>query len=128
MLIVVLKTVLLCILYYRNLFKWNLFILVMLKIKRLTDVVGHKVYTDAGDLFGVIEEVNLVDNKVDGWRIVVSRDSSMMGLLGGARGIIVPHQFIKAIGDIILISKAAVPVQQAAGEDLPMDDAGEDIL
>jgi sporulation protein YlmC with PRC-barrel domain len=100
----------------------------MLKIKRLSDVVGHKVYTDAGDLFGVIEEVNLVDNKVDGWRIVVSRESSMMGLLGGARGIIVPHQFIRAIGDIILISKTAVPVTQAASDEVAMDDGSEDLL
>ena len=75
----------------------------MLRIKRLSEVVGRRVYTDAGDLFGLIEEVNLIDNKIDGWRIVVSRDSEMASLLGGARGIIVPHQFIKAIGDVIII-------------------------
>jgi len=39
----------------------------MLKIKRLSEVVGRRVYTDAGDLFGIVEEVNLMDNKVDGW-------------------------------------------------------------
>jgi len=84
----------------------------MLKIKRLSEVVGRKVYADSGDLFGIIEEVNLVDNKIDGWRIVVSRDSGMIEVLGGARGIIVPHQFIKAIGDIVIINKNAVPVRQ----------------
>ncbi|MEM5812622.1 MAG: PRC-barrel domain-containing protein, partial [Candidatus Aenigmatarchaeota archaeon] len=83
----------------------------MLKIKRLSEVVGKRVYTDLGDFFGVVEEVNIVDNKIDGWRIVVSRDSGMYELLGGARGIIVPHQFIKSIGDIILISRNAIPVQ-----------------
>ena len=83
----------------------------MLKIKRLSEVVGKRVYTDAGDLFGVVEEVNLMDNKVDGWRIVVSRESGMVQALGGARGIIVPHQFIKAIGDVLLINKNAVPIQ-----------------
>jgi sporulation protein YlmC with PRC-barrel domain len=84
----------------------------MLKIKRLSDVVGRRVYTDFGDLFGVVEEVNLVDNKIDGWRIVVSRESGMIEVLGGARGIVVPHQFIKAIGDIVIINKNAVPVRQ----------------
>ncbi|NPE27210.1 hypothetical protein HNV12_04380 [Methanococcoides sp. SA1] len=84
----------------------------MLKIKRLSEVVGRRVYTDSGDLFGLIEEVNLVDNKIDGWRIVVSRESGMIEVLGGARGIIVPHQFIKAIGDIIIINRNAVPVRQ----------------
>jgi sporulation protein YlmC with PRC-barrel domain len=88
----------------------------MLKIKRLSDVVGRKVYTDTGDLFGLVEEVNLVDNKIDGWRIVVARESGMMQILGGARGIIVPHQFIKAIGDIMIINRNAVPVQSEEEE------------
>ncbi len=84
----------------------------MLRIKRLSESVGKRVYTDSGDLFGMIEEVNLIDNKIDGWRIVVSRESGMIEVLGGARGIIVPHQFIKAIGDIMIINKNAVPVRQ----------------
>jgi len=84
----------------------------MLRIKRLGEVIGRRVYTDSGDLFGVVEELNLVDNKIDGWRIVVSRESGMLQVLSGARGIIVPHQFIKAIGDVVIINKNAVPVQQ----------------
>ena len=87
----------------------------------MSEVVGRKVYTDSGDLFGVVEEVNLVDNKIDGWRIVVARESGMIQVLGGARGIIVPHQFIKAIGDILIINKNAVPVQ-AEEEDMPLDE------
>jgi sporulation protein YlmC with PRC-barrel domain len=96
----------------------------MLKIKRLTEVVGHQVYTDEGDLFGFIEEVNLIDNKIDGWRIVVSRDSEHATILGGARGIIVPHNFIKAIGDIVLISRNAIPLQRQE-EDFPLDEEAE---
>lgn len=90
-------------------------------MKRMSEVIGRKVYTDAGDLFGLIEEVNLVDNKIDGWRIVVSRDSGLSQVLGGARGIIVPHQFIKAIGDIIIINKNAVPIQMEE-EALPLEE------
>ncbi len=96
----------------------------MLKIKRLSEIVGKKVYTDSGEFFGVIEEVNLVDNRVDGWRMVVARDSSMASVLGGARGIIVPQQFLKAIGDIVLINRNAVPVQQE--EEVSLEE--EDIL
>jgi len=96
----------------------------MLKIKRMSEVVGRKVFTDSGDLFGVVEEINLVDNKIDGWRIVVARESGMMEVLGGARGIIVPHQFIKAIGDIILINRTAVPVRTEE-EDFSLDDEDE---
>jgi len=93
----------------------------------MSEVVGRRVYTDSGDLFGMIEEVNLMDNKVDGWRIVVARESGMIQILGGARGIIVPHQFIKAIGDIIIINKNAVPVQtEDEGDEIPLDD--EDLM
>lgn len=99
------------------------FISSMLKIKRMSDVVGKRVYTDSGDLFGVVEEINILENKIDGWRIVVSRDSGMMSLLGGARGIIVPHQFIKAIGDIVLINKSAVPIQSESDDELPLDES-----
>jgi sporulation protein YlmC with PRC-barrel domain len=94
----------------------------MLKIKKLSEVIGKKVFTDSGDLFGLVEEVNLVDNKIDGWRIVVSRDSGMNAVLGGARGVIVPQQFLRAIGDVIVISKNAVPLKEE-DEELALDDS-----
>ena len=90
----------------------------MLKIKKMSEVVGRKVYTDSGDLFGVVEEINLIDNKIDGWRIVVARDSGMLEVLGGARGIIVPHQFIKAISDVFIISKSALPAPESEMEEI----------
>ncbi|MGC9309898.1 MAG: PRC-barrel domain-containing protein [Candidatus Nanoarchaeia archaeon] len=93
----------------------------MLRIKRLSEVLNKNVYTDSGDLFGFVEEVNLVDNKIDGWRIAASRNSNMGEVLNGARGIIVPHQFIRAIGDIILINRNAVPQQQQE-EELPEEE------
>lgn len=79
----------------------------MLKIKKVSEVLGKRVFTDTGDFFGEIEEVNLVENKIDGWRIRVARSAG--SFLGGARGVIVPHQFVKAIGDVVVISKAAIP-------------------
>lgn len=94
----------------------------MLKIKKLTDVIGRKVFTDTGDLFGVVEEVNLLDNKVEGWRIVVARESGLSNVLGGARGVIVPQQFLKAIGDIVIISKNAIPLKEE-DEELAFDDS-----
>lgn len=81
----------------------------MLKIKRISEVLGKRVYTDAGDFLGEVEEVNLSENKVDGWRIRISgRTSSFMG---GARGVIVPHNFVKAIGDVFVVSKSSLPIR-----------------
>ena len=85
-----------------------------MRIKRLSEVVGTRVYTDGGDYFGEVEEANLTDNKVDGWRIRVS--GSMISLISGARGVIIPHQFVKAISDIFIINKAALPSQEEVEE------------
>lgn len=82
----------------------------MLKIKKITEIMGKRVYTDAGDFFGEIEEANLAENKIEGWRIRVIR--SMGSFLGGARGVIIPHQFIRAIGDVVIISRANLPLDE----------------
>ncbi len=84
----------------------------MLKIKKISEVLGKKVFTDAGDFFGEVEEVNLVENKIDGWRISVS--GALGGLLGGARGVIIPHQYVKNIGDVFIINKSALPTHEEA--------------
>ena len=82
----------------------------MLKIKKVSETIGRKVYTDTGDYFGEIEEANLIENKVDSWRIRIA--SSMGNFLGGARGVIIPHQFVKAIGDVIVVSRASLPLEE----------------
>jgi sporulation protein YlmC with PRC-barrel domain len=78
-----------------------------MRIKKISEVIGKKVYTDSGDLFGEVEEANLYENKIDGWRIRVS--GSITSLIGGARGVIIPHQFVKAVSDIFIINKSALP-------------------
>jgi sporulation protein YlmC with PRC-barrel domain len=79
----------------------------MLRIKKVSEVIGKHVYTSEGDYFGQIEEANLVNNKIDGWKIKIS--SGIMSSLGGARGVIIPHQFVKAVGDVLIINKATLP-------------------
>ncbi|MFC1710541.1 PRC-barrel domain-containing protein [Nanoarchaeota archaeon] len=88
-------------------------------IKKVTDVIGSKVYTDSGDYFGEIEEANLQENKIDGWRIKVG--GGVISLIGGARGVIIPHQFVRAISDIFIISKAALPTPESESEEIPED-------
>ena len=72
--------------------------------------MGKRVYTDTGDYFGEIEEANLMENRVDSWRIKIA--STMGSFLGGARGVIIPHQFVKAVGDIVLISRSSLPLDE----------------
>lgn len=79
----------------------------MLRIKNISEIIGKHVYTSDGDYFGQIDEVNLVENKIDGWKIKVG--SGFLSMFGGARGVVVPHQFVKAIGDIFIINKTSLP-------------------
>ncbi len=90
-----------------------------MRIKRVTEVIGSRVYTDGGDFFGTIEEANLSENKLDGWRIRV--DGSMLSLISGARGVIIPHQFVKAISDIVIINKSALPNPEQGLNDMTED-------
>ncbi len=68
-----------------------------------------RVFTDSGDYFGNVEESILTKNKIYGWRIKAGKNSFLSKILGSAKGVIVPHQLVKSIGDIMIISKAAVP-------------------
>jgi sporulation protein YlmC with PRC-barrel domain len=81
----------------------------MLKLKKMTGVYDMKVFSDTGEYFGDIEESIVTMTKVFGWRIRATRNSSLSRALGGAKGVIVPHRLVKAVGDIMIISKSAIP-------------------
>jgi sporulation protein YlmC with PRC-barrel domain len=80
----------------------------MLKMKRISEMYDLKVFTDSGDYFGDIEESIVTKNRIFGWRVKSTRNSYLNKVLGSAKGVIVPHQLVKAIGDIMVISKSAV--------------------
>ena len=81
----------------------------MLKMKKISETYDMKVFTDSGDYFGDVEESIITTNKVFGWRVRATKNSFLNKILGSAKGVIVPHQLVKSIGDVIIISKAAVP-------------------
>ncbi|HIG92944.1 MAG: hypothetical protein QT02_C0001G0058 [archaeon GW2011_AR9] len=85
----------------------------MLKMKKVTETYDLRVFTDAGDYFGDVEDTIVSGNKVFGWKIKASKNSFLSRVLGSARGVIVPHQLVKAIGDVLIISKSAVPTGNA---------------
>lgn len=81
----------------------------MLKMKRLSETMGMKVFTDSGDYFGEIEEAILTKTKVYGWRVRSTRNSYLEKVIGSAKGVIVPQSLVKSFGDVMIISRAAVP-------------------
>jgi len=81
----------------------------MLKMKKVTEAYDLKAFTDAGDYFGDIEDCLVQGNKVSGWKIKATKNSFLSRVLGSARGVIVPHQLVKSIGDVFIIARSAVP-------------------
>ena len=88
-----------------------------LKLKQIDLMYDMSVYTDNGEYFGDIEEGILTTNKVFGWRVKATKNSFLNKMLGGAKGVIVPHQLVKAIGDIMIISKSAIPTTESREEE-----------
>jgi sporulation protein YlmC with PRC-barrel domain len=91
----------------------------MLKMKKITETYEMKVFTDTGEYFGDIEESIMTATKVFGWKVKATKNSFLTKVLGSAKGVIVPHQLVKAVGDILIISKTAVPsysAEESGGE------------
>ena len=76
-----------------------------------------KVFTDTGDYFGDVEESILTQTKIFGWKVKATKNSFLTKVLGSAKGVIVPHQLVKAVGDILIISKTAVPSYPSEDEE-----------
>jgi len=81
----------------------------MLKMKRIGETYDMRVFTDTGEYFGDVEEVIVTNTKIFGWKVRATKNSFLIKVLGSAKGVIVPHQLVKNIGDIMIISKSAVP-------------------
>ena len=81
----------------------------MLKMKKVSEAYDLRVFTDSGDYFGDIDDAIILGNKVSGWKIRATKMSYLSKVLGSAKGVIVPHQLVKAVGDVFVISKNAVP-------------------
>ena len=91
----------------------------MLKMKKLSECYDMRVFTDTGDYFGDVEEAIVTNTKVTGWKVKATKSSFLSKILGSAKGVIVPHQLVKSIGDVVIISKAAVPSYSPSGNPEP---------
>lgn len=89
----------------------------MLKMKKLSECYDMKVFTDEGDYFGDVDELIIQNNRVSGWRVRATRNSFLTQVLGNAKGVVVPHQLVKSMGDIMIVSKSAVPSYDPEAEE-----------
>lgn len=77
----------------------------MARFKRMSDVYDMKVFTDTGYFFGEVEEALIEDNRVKSWKIKAVPGSMLSSKVKDAKGVIIPHKFFKAFGDIIIIQE-----------------------
>jgi sporulation protein YlmC with PRC-barrel domain len=81
-----------------------------LNVRKVSETTRSKVYTEDGYFLGEVEDAIISDNKIYGWKIkVLDPDLSRRGI----KGLIVPHQLIKAMGQIWIISKAVYSVKSS---------------
>ncbi|MEM2954435.1 MAG: PRC-barrel domain-containing protein [Candidatus Nanoarchaeia archaeon] len=81
----------------------------MLQMRKISEVAALKVYTLDGLFFGEVEEALIKGNKIESWKIRATKDSFLNKALGGAKGVIVPHAMVSAIGDVMLVQRGAAP-------------------
>ncbi|MFP4401690.1 MAG: PRC-barrel domain-containing protein [Candidatus Nanoarchaeia archaeon] len=77
----------------------------MARFKRMSDVYDMKVFTDTGYFFGEVEEALVEENRVKSWKIKAVPGSMLSSKVKDAKGVIIPHKFFKAFGDIIIIQE-----------------------
>jgi len=81
-----------------------------LNVRKISETTRSKVYTEDGYFLGEVEDAIISDNKIYGWKIkVLDPDLSRRGI----KGLVVPHQLIKAMGQIWIISKAVYSVKSS---------------
>lgn len=81
----------------------------MLKMKKMSETYEMRVFTDTGDYFGDVEEAIIQNTKISGWRVRATKNSFLSKVLGSAKGVIIPHNLVKSIGDIMIINRSAIP-------------------
>lgn len=89
----------------------------MARFKRISDVYEMKVFTDSGYFFGEIEEALIEENKIKNWKIKAVAGSLLANKVKDAKGVVIPHKFFKAFGDIIIIQEVDLGGNSAEGEE-----------
>jgi sporulation protein YlmC with PRC-barrel domain len=74
--------------------------------QEITSLVGREVYSNSGVFVGEVEDLRLdLDNEVvTGLAIGEINDELFRARVEGARGVIIPYRWVRAVGDVILVN------------------------
>ena len=71
----------------------------------ITTLIGREVYSSNGVYVGEIEDVrlDLDTEQVTGLAMAALNDELFADVAQGARGVIVPYRWVRAVGDVVLV-------------------------
>src|SRR6056297_1988989 len=74
--------------------------------QEITALVGREVYSNNGVFVGEVEDIrlNLDDVKVTGLALHQVNGDLFGETVRGTRGVIVPYDWVQAVGDVVLVS------------------------
>lgn len=84
--------------------------------QEITSLVGREVYSNNGVFVGQVEDLRLdLDAEtVTGLALASLNDDLFGDQTAGARGVIVPYRWVRAVGDVILVNDV---VERMKGEE-----------
>ncbi len=74
--------------------------------EEITTLVGREVYSNNGVFVGEVEDIrlNLDAETVTGLALTELNNELFADRANGARGVVVPYRWVRAVGDVILVN------------------------
>jgi sporulation protein YlmC with PRC-barrel domain len=87
--------------------------------EEITTLVGREVYSTNGVFVGEVEDVrlNLDQEAVTGLALAELNRELVHDYDAGARGIMIPYRWVRAVGDVVLINDIIERLPSAAEEE-----------
>jgi len=87
--------------------------------QEITSLVGREVYSNNGVFVGQVEDLRLhVDGEAVTGLALGQLNRTLFGdEIDGSKGVIVPYRWVRAVGDIILVTDVVERVKEADEEE-----------
>lgn len=88
--------------------------------QEITSLVGREVYSNTGVFVGEIEDLrlNLDAEVVNGLAISKLNPTLFENQETGSKGVIVPYRWVRAVGDIVLVSDVIESLKEEEAEEM----------
>ena len=87
--------------------------------QEITSLVGREVYSNNGVFVGEVEDVrlNLDTEVVNGLALTDLNPELFENRVSGARGVIIPYRWVRAVGDVVLINDIVERLKESGEEE-----------